>query len=69
MRSQLSLYEEDFHQEKKLKEALLEEKCKLTTELQKQIELNQKLQGLPLTRVKQEETSERAVSSLKFIVP
>ncbi|KYM89864.1 hypothetical protein ALC53_02176 [Atta colombica] len=44
LRSQLSLYEEDFQQEKKLKEALLEEKNKLDTELLKQIEFNKQLQ-------------------------
>ncbi|XP_018309199.1 optineurin isoform X1 [Mycetomoellerius zeteki] len=44
LRSQLSLYEEDFQQEKKLKEALLEEKSKLDTELLKQIEFNKQLQ-------------------------
>ncbi|XP_018352173.1 PREDICTED: girdin-like [Trachymyrmex septentrionalis] len=44
LRSQLLLYEEDFQQEKKLKEALLEEKNKLDTELLKQIEFNKQLQ-------------------------
>ncbi|XP_011879677.1 PREDICTED: optineurin [Vollenhovia emeryi] len=44
LRAQLSLYEEDFQEEKKLKEALLEEKNKLDTELLKQIEFNKQLQ-------------------------
>ncbi|XP_011691264.1 PREDICTED: flagellar attachment zone protein 1 isoform X2 [Wasmannia auropunctata] len=43
LRSQLSLYEEDFQQEKRLKETLLEEKTKLTAELFKHI--NKQLQG------------------------
>ncbi|XP_011636667.1 myosin-11 isoform X2 [Pogonomyrmex barbatus] len=44
LRSQLMLYEEDFQQEKKLKEALLEEKTKLEMELLKQIDYNKQLQ-------------------------
>jgi len=44
LRSQLLLYEEDFQHEKKLAEALLEEKNKLNTELLKQIEFNKQLQ-------------------------
>ncbi|XP_012228357.1 optineurin-like isoform X2 [Linepithema humile] len=44
LRSQLTLYEEDFQHEKKLKEALLEEKSKLDVELQKQVEYNKQLQ-------------------------
>lgn len=44
LRSQLSLYEEDFQHEKKFAEALLEEKNKLSTELQKQIDFNKQLQ-------------------------
>ncbi|XP_024888606.1 optineurin-like [Temnothorax curvispinosus] len=44
LRSQLSLYEEDFQQEKKLAEALLEDKNKLNTELLRQIEFNKQLQ-------------------------
>ncbi|XP_011171387.2 myosin-2 heavy chain isoform X1 [Solenopsis invicta] len=44
LRSQLTLYEEDFMQEKKLKEALIEEKNNLSTELEKQIRFNKQLQ-------------------------
>lgn len=41
---QLKLYEEDFKQEKNLKESLLEEKSKLDVELQKQVDFNKQLQ-------------------------
>ncbi|GAB1859378.1 hypothetical protein CAJAP_00457 [Camponotus japonicus] len=44
LRSQLTLYEEDFQCEKRLKESLLEEKSKLDMELQKQIKFNKQLQ-------------------------
>ncbi|KAL6429397.1 hypothetical protein ACFW04_008226 [Cataglyphis niger] len=44
LRSQLTIYEEDFQCEKRLKESLLEEKSKLEMELQKQAEYNKKLQ-------------------------
>lgn len=44
LKSQLKLYEEDFEQERKLKESLLEEKNKLEKELQKQVEFNKQLQ-------------------------
>ncbi|XP_020290551.1 golgin subfamily A member 6-like protein 4 isoform X2 [Pseudomyrmex gracilis] len=44
LKSQLKLYEEDFDQERKLKESLLEEKNKLEKELQKQVEFNKQLQ-------------------------
>lgn len=44
LRSQLTIYEEDFQHEKKLKEALLEEKSKLDSELQKQVNYNKQLQ-------------------------
>jgi len=63
LRSQLLLYEEDFQQEKKLKEALIEEKNKLTTELHKQIEFNKQLQG------SSNSSEESKVSSFKFIMP
>ena len=44
LRMQLNLYEEDFGQERKMKESLLEEKEKLNNDLQKQIGFNQQLQ-------------------------
>lgn len=44
MKTQLTLYEEDFKQEKKVKESLMEEKSKLDVELQKQVEFNKQLQ-------------------------
>ena len=63
LRSQLSLYEEDFQQEKKLKEALLEEKNKLDTELLKQIEFNKQLQESNNANVKLGHTFEDRVSN------
>lgn len=45
LRSQLTMYEEDFTVEKRLKESLLDEKNKLDMELQKQIKFNQQLQS------------------------
>ncbi|CAL1682269.1 unnamed protein product [Lasius platythorax] len=45
LRSQLTMYEEDFVLEKRLKESLLDEKNKLDMELLKQIEFNQQLQS------------------------
>lgn len=45
LRSQLTLYEEDFQHERRLKESLLEEKSKLDMELQKQIKFNKQLQN------------------------
>ena len=44
LRMQLNLYEEDFKQERKMKESLLGEKEKLSNDLQKQIVFNQQLQ-------------------------
>ena len=44
LRMQLNLYEEDFKQERKMKESLLGEKEKLNNDLQKQIVFNQQLQ-------------------------
>ncbi|XP_076242220.1 uncharacterized protein LOC143184109 [Calliopsis andreniformis] len=44
LQTQLNVYEEDFKQEKKIKESLLDEKGKLNTDLQKQIDFNEKLQ-------------------------
>ncbi|XP_012532491.1 optineurin isoform X2 [Monomorium pharaonis] len=46
LKSQLTVYEEDFQQEKGVKEVLLEEKINLSTELEKQIRLNRELQEL-----------------------
>ncbi|KAL0099043.1 hypothetical protein PUN28_020234 [Cardiocondyla obscurior] len=45
LRSQLLIYEEDFRHEKKLADALLEEKNSLSIELQKQIDFNKQLQN------------------------
>lgn len=45
LRAQLKLYEEDFEQERQLKEKLLEEKNKLEKELQKQMEFNTQQTG------------------------
>ncbi|XP_014472013.1 PREDICTED: uncharacterized protein LOC106743029 isoform X2 [Dinoponera quadriceps] len=42
-KNQLTVYEEDFRQEKKVKELLLEEKSKLDEELGKQVNYNKKL--------------------------
>ncbi|XP_032670368.1 spindle assembly checkpoint component MAD1-like isoform X2 [Odontomachus brunneus] len=42
-KNQMSVYEEDFKQERKLKELLLEEKNKLDAELQKQVNYNKQL--------------------------
>lgn len=61
----MSLYEEDFQHEKKLAEALLEEKNKLSTELQKQIEFNKQLQesaNITNSSGKPRQTSEHPVS-------
>jgi len=58
LRSQLTLYEEDFQLEKKMKEALLEEKNKMNTELLKQIDFNKQLQGSSNSSVKTDQTSE-----------
>ncbi|XP_020721792.1 NF-kappa-B essential modulator isoform X2 [Bombus terrestris] len=44
LRTQLELYEEDFEQERKLREMLLQEKNSLNADLQKQIEFNERLQ-------------------------
>ncbi|XP_043597982.1 optineurin [Bombus pyrosoma] len=44
LRTQLRLHEEDFGQEKKLREILLQEKNALNADLQKQIEFNERLQ-------------------------
>ncbi|XP_029167983.1 optineurin-like [Nylanderia fulva] len=56
LRSQLTMYEEDFTVEKRLKESLLDEKNKLDVELQKQIRFNQQLQSTdkPSTNVVQD---------------
>lgn len=44
LETQLKMYEEDFEQERELKEKLLKEKCTLNVDLQKQIEFNEELQ-------------------------
>ncbi|XP_034178162.1 uncharacterized protein LOC117603281 isoform X2 [Osmia lignaria lignaria] len=44
LQTQLKLYEEDFKHERKIKESLLDERNNLSTDLQKQIEFNAKLQ-------------------------
>lgn len=44
LRTQLRLHEEDFGQERKLREILLQEKNALNADLQKQIEFNERLQ-------------------------
>lgn len=63
LRSQLSLYEEDFQHEKKLAQALREEKNNLNTELQKQIEFNKQLQeSANITNSRPQQTSEHPVS-------
>ncbi|KAG5325245.1 MOS1T transposase, partial [Pseudoatta argentina] len=66
LRSQLSLYEEDFQQEKKLKEALLEEKSKLDTELLKQIEFNKQLQESNNANVKLGHMFEERLADRRF---
>ncbi|CAK9827432.1 NF-kappa-B essential modulator [Anthophora retusa] len=45
LETQLKLYEEDFNQERKLKENLLQEKNALDMDLQKQIDFNKQLQA------------------------
>lgn len=44
VQTQLHVYEEDFRQERKLKELLLEEKSKLSADLQKHVDFKEQLQ-------------------------
>lgn len=68
LRSQLTMYEEDFVLEKRLKESLLDEKNKLDMELLKQIEFNQQLQsGVKQITSSVKHSPEHLVSGLNFI--
>lgn len=63
LRTQLRLHEEDFGQERKLREILLQEKNALNADLQKQIEFNEKLQQ----QIKSLSTCGRPVSCQMFL--
>lgn len=62
LKTQLTVYEEDFKREKSLKESLLEEKNKLDAELEKQVKANDELkQAMQL--LQRRETNHRTVSN------